>query len=144
MIPKYDSNFFLISSLQTLVKLRNTQFLAFTSMLLQKSYLSTSVLTMLLTLLVLDFGSENGPWRNLQFLPNWHLPSRNQFLHFSGGYDSLDLERYVKKKNYRLLSIDTYILVTFLYWLCISDLQTRKSARKERSLWFTPMCNSHL
>ena len=99
MIPKYNSNFFLIFSLQTLVKLRNTQFLAFTSMLLQKSYLSTSVLTMLLTLLVLDFGSENGPWRNLQFLPNWHLPSRNQFLHFSGGYDSLDLERYVKKKK---------------------------------------------
>ena len=79
-------------------------------MLLQKSYLSTSVLTMLLTLLVLDFGSENGPWRNLQFLPNWHLPSRNQFLHFSGGYDSLDLERYVKKKNYRLLSL------TSIYW----------------------------
>ena len=49
-----------------------------------------------------------------------------------------------KKKNYRLLSIDIYILVTFLYSLCISDLQTRKSARKERSLWFTPVCNSHL
>ena len=58
------------------------------------THLSTSLLTTLLRLFVLCLGSLNGPWRNLQFLPNWHLPSRSQFLHFSGGYGSLGLARW--------------------------------------------------
>lgn len=58
------------------------------------THLSTSLLTTLLRLFVLCLGSLNGPWRNLQLLPNWHLPSRSQFLHFSGGYGSLGLERW--------------------------------------------------
>ena len=95
------------------------------------AYLSTSLRTILLTLLVLCFGSLNGPCRNLQFLPNWHLPSRSQFLHFSGGYDSLGLERY-KQQHWCHLhnffiwgSILLYFYYYYLYYLNCSNTERR-------------------
>ena len=143
VIPKYNSNFFQIFSLQTLVKLTNTIF--------SFHFNGTT------KIIPVNISSHNASdtlsswfwfrkWSVKKFTISSKLTSSIS-QPVSTFFRRIWLSRswtLCKKKSYRLLSIDIYILVTFLDWLCIFDPQTRKSARKERSLRFIPVCNSHL